>query len=480
MSVSKRLRFEVFRRDDHTCRYCGATASDTKLTVDHVVPVALGGTDDPGNLVTACADCNAGKTSSHPDAPLVADVAQDAMRWAQSQKLAAAQMLEEYEARDALHREFEKRWNEWASEGKAARLPVGWQQSVDTFISAGLPMPILLECINTAMRRRNVKNHDMFRYTCGIAWRRVTELRKATAAVISPEVAERVDEDCPHKAAISMLMGQLHGIELLADQQFVTFMASGFDLYREDDGDGGDYSSWDDELKAVVQMFHVESGHSSIKTVAQNLVESVLVQDLSFWTAQAESNLRSQGRTRWSDHYLHASALQLAVRHAVARRGTEAWEVMASHEPPAPYEEAFNLLVGHLSGPDVLLEHRSRLGQEFDRHHEGDEDAAGNQIDYSSWDEELKASVQAIEACMQGEETWGQFASYLIADLLKCHWGEWIGASRAAFHANGEPDPDWSEVERYALKLAIEHRLREAGQLLPASTAPASDPWGED
>lgn len=92
MSVSKRLRFEVFRRDGFACRYCGATASTTTLTIDHVVPVALGGTDDPVNLVTACKDCNAGKSSSTPDPRWVAEIAQSAAEWASAQKLAAARV----------------------------------------------------------------------------------------------------------------------------------------------------------------------------------------------------------------------------------------------------------------------------------------------------------------------------------------------------------------------------------------------------
>ena len=82
MAVSKRLRYEILRRDNHACRYCGATAPDVKLNVDHVIPQALGGTDKPDNLVTACADCNSGKTSSMPNAMPVADVKQDAFRQA--------------------------------------------------------------------------------------------------------------------------------------------------------------------------------------------------------------------------------------------------------------------------------------------------------------------------------------------------------------------------------------------------------------
>ena len=64
MAIPKRTRFEVLRRDNHTCRYCRST--DNPLTIDHVTPVSLGGTDDPSNLVAACRDCNAGKASSSP------------------------------------------------------------------------------------------------------------------------------------------------------------------------------------------------------------------------------------------------------------------------------------------------------------------------------------------------------------------------------------------------------------------------------
>lgn len=59
---SKRLRFEILKRDGHRCRYCGATAYERRLHVDHVIPESKGGTDDPANLVTACSDCNGGKS----------------------------------------------------------------------------------------------------------------------------------------------------------------------------------------------------------------------------------------------------------------------------------------------------------------------------------------------------------------------------------------------------------------------------------
>ena len=61
-ALSKKIRFEVFKRDKFTCQYCGAKAPDVILEVDHIKPVAKGGTNDILNLVTACRECNRGKT----------------------------------------------------------------------------------------------------------------------------------------------------------------------------------------------------------------------------------------------------------------------------------------------------------------------------------------------------------------------------------------------------------------------------------
>lgn len=60
-SISKRDRFEVLKRDRFKCQYCGATAPDVLLHIDHIIPVAKGGDSSMTNLVTACQGCNAGK-----------------------------------------------------------------------------------------------------------------------------------------------------------------------------------------------------------------------------------------------------------------------------------------------------------------------------------------------------------------------------------------------------------------------------------
>lgn len=64
--VSKRTRFEVFKRDRFTCQYCGSKPPEVVLHLDHIVPVVEGGSNDTTNLVTSCQDCNLGKS----DVPL--------------------------------------------------------------------------------------------------------------------------------------------------------------------------------------------------------------------------------------------------------------------------------------------------------------------------------------------------------------------------------------------------------------------------
>lgn len=61
--ISKQLRFEVFKRDSFTCQYCGRSAPDVVLELDHIMPVSKGGDNDILNLCTSCHDCNNGKSN---------------------------------------------------------------------------------------------------------------------------------------------------------------------------------------------------------------------------------------------------------------------------------------------------------------------------------------------------------------------------------------------------------------------------------
>jgi len=55
------IRQRVYARDGRACRYCGRTGRGVILELDHLFPVARGGGDEIGNLVTACRECNRAK-----------------------------------------------------------------------------------------------------------------------------------------------------------------------------------------------------------------------------------------------------------------------------------------------------------------------------------------------------------------------------------------------------------------------------------
>jgi len=62
-SISKSTRFEVFKRDKFTCQYCGKSAPEVVLHIDHIQPISKGGDNSIANLITACAACNGGKSN---------------------------------------------------------------------------------------------------------------------------------------------------------------------------------------------------------------------------------------------------------------------------------------------------------------------------------------------------------------------------------------------------------------------------------
>jgi 5-methylcytosine-specific restriction protein A len=65
-SITHRTRTRIMERDGFRCRRCGAGPNDARLVVDHVVPVAKGGTADESNLQTLCHPCNSGKSDRDP------------------------------------------------------------------------------------------------------------------------------------------------------------------------------------------------------------------------------------------------------------------------------------------------------------------------------------------------------------------------------------------------------------------------------
>lgn len=51
-------RTKIYRRDNYKCGYCNVLGNDKTLTLDHIIPKSLNGSNEQDNLVTCCFDCN--------------------------------------------------------------------------------------------------------------------------------------------------------------------------------------------------------------------------------------------------------------------------------------------------------------------------------------------------------------------------------------------------------------------------------------
>jgi len=175
MAVSKKLRFEVFKRDNFTCQYCGRQTPNVILEIDHIVPTSQAGDDDIQNLITSCFECNRGKAGT----PLTviktrADLADDLVKLAEKE----LQLREYKKLQNQIRRredrditQIEESFQSWC---KRRVLTQYGQESFRRFLKI-FPVDKVIEAINaSAIKVGSNDPEQMIDYTFGILhhWRR--------------------------------------------------------------------------------------------------------------------------------------------------------------------------------------------------------------------------------------------------------------------------------------------------------------------
>lgn len=61
-AAGRRIREYLIKRQEGKCAYCGREGQ--RLSVDHIVPRAKGGSGKIGNLAIVCVDCNSRKADN--------------------------------------------------------------------------------------------------------------------------------------------------------------------------------------------------------------------------------------------------------------------------------------------------------------------------------------------------------------------------------------------------------------------------------
>jgi 5-methylcytosine-specific restriction endonuclease McrA len=194
-NVSPKVRYSVLARDGFTCRYCGARAdTGAQLVVDHIIPVARGGSNDPANLITACQPCNAGKSDRTPEnaAPTPTD---HARLLAERQRLedVAQAIANATEARAEL---LQQVVNLLCAARKQDEFHLSTAKTILSFVDQH-GGEIVVEWIDIAAMRldRSVSDRAFGRYISGIR-RKWLAQQQAPALRIVQESAPRQEQEC--------------------------------------------------------------------------------------------------------------------------------------------------------------------------------------------------------------------------------------------------------------------------------------------
>jgi hypothetical protein len=172
-ALSAKARFEIFKRDAFTCQYCGSHPPAVILHVDHVVPVAEGGTNVDTNLVTSCERCNLGKGATSLQL-IPASLSSRAAVVAEREK----QLRGYSEIMESQRQRIERDacrvvavMNECFGTKGIRR---DWFISVTRFVDR-IGVHQCLQAVDLACSKRPWSEPKAFTYFCGICWRLIKE-----------------------------------------------------------------------------------------------------------------------------------------------------------------------------------------------------------------------------------------------------------------------------------------------------------------
>lgn len=170
-AISKKVRFEVFKRDGFTCQYCGRTPPQAVLEVDHIVPVCDGGDNDADNLVCSCFECNRGKGGRSLEAvPETLSEKAERVREVEDQLSAYRAVMDARKERleDESWEVAEIMQPGCSEDGYS----VSQRESIKRFLEK-LPFSEVQEAAEIAVGKMPYSENKAFKYFCGICWNKL-------------------------------------------------------------------------------------------------------------------------------------------------------------------------------------------------------------------------------------------------------------------------------------------------------------------
>lgn len=173
-TITKKTRFEIFKRDNFICQYCGKSVKDgVVLNVDHIIPKAKGGGNEEQNLITSCFECNSGKRHRTLDDKRckvsTTEVNKQLKRELKKAKDREEQLTEYYKLREELQTSDPelKVYNKILSEKLGFKLTtIGYKNCKKLFEKAGFDL--FLESVDIVGCRDIKTTEERRKYLCGV------------------------------------------------------------------------------------------------------------------------------------------------------------------------------------------------------------------------------------------------------------------------------------------------------------------------
>ncbi len=173
VAISKRLRFEVFKRDRFECQYCGQTPPAVVLHCDHIVPVSEGGETSLDNLVTACQPCNLGKSNIRLDQVPLSLAERSAEVIEREAQIAGYEAVLK-ERRMRLEAEAEEVLGLYCDLWRQDGIRKDWFTSIKRFVEQ-LGLDQCLWAMERAHQQYRYAHRKGFSYFCGICWNKIRD-----------------------------------------------------------------------------------------------------------------------------------------------------------------------------------------------------------------------------------------------------------------------------------------------------------------
>lgn len=177
ITISKKTRFEIFKRDSFSCQYCGRSAPEVMLEVDHINPVSKDGDNEITNLITSCFDCNRGKSDRE-----LSDDAVIAKRKAQLDQL--------QERREQLE------------------MMVEWQTSLIDI--SGQELSALVDFVNKFIAPFSINENGVARLKKSLSRYGLSEMLTSTR--LSADQYLRIKDDKPEQENVEIYFDMIHRI----------------------------------------------------------------------------------------------------------------------------------------------------------------------------------------------------------------------------------------------------------------------------